>query len=45
MAKAMFTFTNFQSEEYVEACDAKINTEVRKAHKKLREIDVLKKKR
>jgi hypothetical protein len=44
MAKALFTFANFQSDEYVESSDAKINTEVRKAHKKLREIDVLKKK-
>ena len=44
MSKALFTFANFQSDEYVESSDAKINTEVRKAHKKLREIDVLKKK-
>jgi chromosome segregation ATPase len=44
MAKALFTFANFQSDEYVESSDAKINTEVRKAHKKLREIDILKKK-
>ena len=44
-ATATFTFANFQTDEFDgTSSDAKINTEVRKAHKKLREIDVLKKK-